>query len=371
MSSLAPSLAFALFTAGAAALAALPEEKAAAPLPSPAPILKPLPPEVIRGLGYLVERQGEGGGFGLNDGQDPDVANTAIAALALVQSGHTPGSGDHRASVRKAVEFILKEVEAAPAEGPRVTAKTGTQPQSKVGPLVDTFLAGMLLGEVDGKCGDAALDARVRAALAKCVKKTEASQQPDGSWNQGGWAPVLGTAFAQQCLVIAEERGIEVDREKLERANAWARRVQEGGTAGRADSAGVELYANNATLGILAATGAGGAKPSAADAAAMESATKKLGDEQMLRGFGSNGGEEYVSFMMASTSLAAAGGEASVQWDANIRPKLASLQNADGSWAGHHCITGRVFCTASAILTLTADRKAASEPSVAKSEAAK
>ena len=88
-------------------------------------------------------------------------------------------------------------------------------------------------------------------------------------------------------------------------------------------------------------------------------------DAFLIRGFGSNGGEEYVSFMMASTSLAAAGGaEASVQWDSNIRSKLGSLQNADGSWAGHHCITGRVFCTASAILTLTADRAAAT-PSVA------
>lgn len=339
------------------------DERPIPPATAP-PVAKPLPVEVVRGLGFLVERQGSDGGFGLNDGQDPDVANTAIAALSLVQSGHTPATGDHRAAVRKAVEFILREVEAAPADGPLVTKKTGTQPQHKVGPLVDTFLAGLLLGEVDGRCGDAALDARVHAALAKCAKKTESCQQPDGSWNQGGWAPVLGTAFAQQCLAKAEEQGIPVDKEKLARANDWARRVQEEGTKGRADSAGVELYANNASLAIVG-TGVVGGEAKEKDLAAFDAGAGKLANADMLKGFGSNGGEEYVSFMMASTTLAAAGSQAGVQWDTNIRSKLGELQNADGSWAGHHCITGRVFCTASAVLTLTADRKAAA---IAKSD---
>jgi len=32
------------------------------------------------------------------------------------------------------------------------------------------------------------------------------------------------------------------------------------------------------------------------------------------------------------------------------------VQNADGSWSGHHCITGRTFCTAAALNVLTIDR---------------
>jgi len=349
------TLAFA--AAAAVAIAALRSE--------PLPAAEPAPPEVLRGLGFLTERQGRDGGFGLNDGQDPDVANTAIAGLAFVQSGHTPASGDHRAAVKKALEFVLRAVEAAPDEGPRVTDRTGTQPQNKVGPLVDTFLAGMFLGEVDGRTGDPALDERVRAALEKCVRKTERSQEPDGSWNAGGWAPVLGTAFAQQCLTIAESRGVQVDRERLDKAKEYATRVQQEGAQSRPEGAGVELYSNNASIGILGAA-VGGGEASAAQKDAFAAGAKRLGDESMLRGFGSNGGEEYVSFMMASTSLAQADGQAYVQWDRNIRGKLAELQNADGSWAGHHCITGRVFCTSSAILTLTAERKA-DAPTVAKS----
>ena len=35
---------------------------------------------------------------------------------------------------------------------------------------------------------------------------------------------------------------------------------------------------------------------------------------------------------------------------------IRSQQNDDGSWSGHHCITGRTFCTSTALLVLMADR---------------
>jgi hypothetical protein len=35
---------------------------------------------------------------------------------------------------------------------------------------------------------------------------------------------------------------------------------------------------------------------------------------------------------------------------------LNNIQNEDGSWTGHHCITGRTFCTSAALLVLMADR---------------
>ncbi len=35
---------------------------------------------------------------------------------------------------------------------------------------------------------------------------------------------------------------------------------------------------------------------------------------------------------------------------------LNRVQNDDGSWSGHHCITGRTFCTSTALLVLLADR---------------
>ena len=35
---------------------------------------------------------------------------------------------------------------------------------------------------------------------------------------------------------------------------------------------------------------------------------------------------------------------------------LEKAQDKEGSWQGHHCITGKTFCTAGALLVLMADR---------------
>jgi hypothetical protein len=39
--------------------------------------------------------------------------------------------------------------------------------------------------------------------------------------------------------------------------------------------------------------------------------------------------------------------------------RLLSMQNEDGTWSGHHCITGRVAVTSAAILMLMVDREPA------------
>ncbi|NJL15318.1 MAG: hypothetical protein HC913_21490 [Microscillaceae bacterium] len=59
--------------------------------------------------------------------------------------------------------------------------------------------------------------------------------------------------------------------------------------------------------------------------------------------------------MMTSESLVITGGEAWEKWQAKMHNLLQSIQNQDGSWNGHHCITSPVFCTAACILALTAE----------------
>ena len=50
------------------------------------------------------------------------------------------------------------------------------------------------------------------------------------------------------------------------------------------------------------------------------------------------------------------GGKEWQDWDQKITKTINGAQNEDGSWSGHHCITGRTFCTSGALLTLMADR---------------
>ena len=57
--------------------------------------------------------------------------------------------------------------------------------------------------------------------------------------------------------------------------------------------------------------------------------------------------------MNIGESLAAGGGEEWQRWNRSINDNLERVQNQDGSWTGHHCITGRTFCTSAALLVLT------------------
>ena len=92
--------------------------------------------------------------------------------------------------------------------------------------------------------------------------------------------------------------------------------------------------------------------------ALMNAAKEKLGAAQFVSGFGSMGGEEFVSYLNISDSLLRSGGKEWADWNGKIKERLVKLQNQDGTWAGHHCITGRVACTASAVMTILAERTA-------------
>jgi hypothetical protein len=72
---------------------------------------------------------------------------------------------------------------------------------------------------------------------------------------------------------------------------------------------------------------------------------------------GATGGEEFLGAVYATQALFLLRGPVYDGWYERITKALKASQNADGSWLGHHCITGRVFCTACSIMTLlTPDR---------------
>ena len=93
-----------------------------------------------------------------------------------------------------------------------------------------------------------------------------------------------------------------------------------------------------------------------ASAAATNGILKRLDDKQFIAGFGNNGGEEFLSYMNISETVLAKGGDEWKTWDKSICENIHRVQNEDGSWSGHHCITGRTFCTSAALLTVMADR---------------
>ena len=325
---------------------------------------------VQRGLRWLVSTQGRDGGWGQDGGETSfvrtgerlehsgnDVANTAVAVLALLHAGHSPDRGQYAAHSRRGLEFILTQVEQSPAAGLAVTGVRDTQIQRKLGPYIDTFLSSMLLSEIDGRVQDQRLAARVHSALRKCVVKIEQNQQQDGSWNSsGGWAPVIGTSMASRSLNKAKDRGIAVDDKVMARVDKYTRdnlayssaRPADARTRPTGSAPPVALYQGAQALEQL--TRSEGARKS--NAAEIRQMTSQLADAEYVRGFGSMGGEEFFSYLNISESLKRAGGKPWHDWNEKIQTQLVELQNQDGTWAGHHCITGRVSVTGAAILTL-------------------
>jgi hypothetical protein len=118
-----------------------------------------------------------------------------------------------------------------------------------------------------------------------------------------------------------------------------------------AAAAGVPLYQNAQALEQLSRTEADRQK-NAKEIAAIQS---QLSNQRFVEGFGSIGGEEFFSYLNISDSLKRTGGAEWKDWHATTTKKILDLQNNDGTWAGHHCITGRVAVTSAAILNLTVE----------------
>jgi len=343
---------------------------------------------VTRGLAWLAKTQANDGGWGQDGGTDAapregvalehngnDVANTAISALAFLRAGQSPTSGDYSRNLNRAIAFILAAVESAPDEGLSITARSGTQIQRKLGRYVDTFLATMVLTQVNKFMPDAEANSRVFSALDKCLDKIEKNQQGDGSWNTDGWAPLISTSLASRSLFMAQKSGMKVDGKVLDRVQNFTADNVSGDAAGStaagtkggvgaftgrggggiAGSAGVELY------GIAQAMEQLSRDPSsrAEHKEVLKAAVARLDDAQFVGGYGSMGGEEFISYLNLSDSLSRTGGEAWTKWNGGIQDRVRKLQNKDGTWAGHHCITGRVACTSAAVLTLLAERTVA------------
>ncbi len=89
---------------------------------------------------------------------------------------------------------------------------------------------------------------------------------------------------------------------------------------------------------------------------AVDAVVQKLSNDGFVRGFGCNGGEEFLSYLDISEALKANNSNEWQEWNRKISDNLYHVQNNDGSWMGQHCITSRTFCTAAALLVLTADR---------------
>ncbi|HJW30234.1 MAG TPA: hypothetical protein VJ508_13420, partial [Saprospiraceae bacterium] len=352
-----------------------------------------------KGLNWISTAQNQDGGWGAGshsrqDVMDPhavpsDPATTAMVAMSLLRSGSTLTSGAYAAQLRRALSYLMNAVETSSASSLNITGQQGTQIQIKLGQNIDVILTSQCLSNMlDYLHHDDQLKERVKKNLNTCVSKIQRAQDTNGSIQGSGWAGVLQSSFASNALESAEAQGATVDKKALEKS----REFQKNNYDAKTGSVNTDMGA-----GVMLYSVTGSARASAKEARKVEeevtkakrdgrlsqnapvtaenlshigfdkddamrystayevyqSAKVRAQSDEVLDGFGSNGGEEFLSYLQTGESMIIGKDQTWTTWYDNIAGRMLRIQNDDGSWSGHHCITSPVFCTATSLLILS------------------
>lgn len=354
---------------------------------------------LTKGLTWIATAQNQDGGWGAGSHSrqnvmDPhavpsDPATTSMVAMALLRSGTTLKSGMYSQQLRSALNYLMNAVETSPASSLNITNQQGTQIQIKLGQNIDVILTSQFLSNIlDYTQHDQQLNARVKKDLNTCVSKIQRAQDSNGSTQGSGWAGVLQSSFASNALEAAEAQGATVDKKTLERSREFQKNNYDAktGNVNTDLGAGVMLYsvtgsarasakearkveeqvaeakrdgrlAQNAPVTAENLSQIGFDKDDALKYSTAyevyQSAKVRAQSDEVMDGFGSNGGEEFLSYLQTGESMIIGKDNSWTKWYDNISGRMLRIQNDDGSWNGHHCITSPVFCTATCLLILS------------------
>ncbi|GER57987.1 hypothetical protein ULMA_00950 [Patiriisocius marinus] len=347
------------------------------------------------GLSWLSKAQSSNGGYGAGNHSaqhimDPhavvsDPATTAMVAAAFLRSGTTLKKGVYRDHLKNAIEYLLNEVERN-QNNEFIAEARNTQIQRKLGDNIDVVLTTQFLSSLLDRDLKGLDKKRVKRALNMCVDKVQRSTDQEGKQRGAGWAGVLQSGLANSALEAAQSVGGAVNSDVLQTMRDYQKsNYSDDGNVNTADGAGVMLYsvsgsvratakdARKAKKMIKEANQSGAIndevvtvenlkKAGMTETEAIEyntsynvyqSAKQTAQREDVVSGFGNNGGEEFLSFLQTGESLAVNDDNDWRKWYDDMSGRILKIQNQDGSWNGHHCITSPVFCTATSLLLLT------------------
>ncbi|MDZ4818226.1 MAG: hypothetical protein SGJ20_04550 [Planctomycetota bacterium] len=298
---------------------------------------------IDKGMKWLISAIRSDGMVGPDIGQPPDLACTAIVGMALLSEGNTPTCGPHHRQLRKVLNAVLDKVEALPDNDD--PSRPPALVRRKIGRNADLFLANLFLSQALGESDVAEPD--VRRAILKLSGIICRSQGKDGTWGNEAWAPVLGTVLGWECLRGSSASGIPVEGSARRAGEALRAKLKET-TDNRADWM-QDFYKHASSVRVLYSM-------KYQDDPIFKECVKRILKfaEEDHRPFEQAGGEEYLAFYLVTECLLKEPQPSWERWYPTVRNKIVRVQNADGSWMGHHCITDRTFCTAAALLTLQA-----------------
>lgn len=168
------------------------------------------------GLKYLASRQREEGDFGMGL-YSRNVAVVALAGLAFMGSGSTPGRGPYGEQINRCLKYILKHT----GQGGLISVEKS----SSHGPMYGHGFATLFLAQVYGMAkGD-----NLRRKLTDAVRLIVRTQNHEGGWRyqpQPANADVSVTVCQIMALRAARNAGVHAPRETRDRCVEYVKKCQ-------------------------------------------------------------------------------------------------------------------------------------------------
>jgi hypothetical protein len=304
-----------------------------------------------RGIRFLLLAQNPDGSFGDNPGGRGEVGNTAIAALALMAHGNTPSRGPHWRELRRALDWVRRRTRGFADGWTRLDEQTLLH--RKLGENADLYAVALFYSQVLGHNLDVQEEEVMQRELGNMVARIAALQKTNGEW-ETSYEPMLTTILAWLALKQAHAAGISIPQASPQKVVRYLRQdcLDAGGVFreqkwGRAERFVTQAGAVRVLLGESL-----GQEPD------VRRAKAKLLGMRFDQDVGSHtGGEEFLGALFATQAFQLEQDGSHERWYPKIDKALRACQNKDGSWIGHHCLTGKVFCTACSVMALlTPDR---------------
>jgi hypothetical protein len=302
----------------------------------------PPPKSVEQALSYLRGAQRDDGHWPTKN-THYESAVTSLAGLAFLSAGHVPGRGPEGTAISKAVRALLKSHRPDGIFAHRYATWVMYQQG-----LAVLFLSEALAG------ADEDLTREVRPVLEKGVAAVLKAQSKAGGWHYTVDPKIEDVSVTSETLLAlkaADLAGIAVPREAVDKALAYVGRCRDKRTGGFAYRPGISspTWANAAAAGMALALWVGPNDPALKPAMEFVLRNRRKG----LMPYPSYTTRSVVEFTVQ------VGGERADGLRTEMLAALAKKQREDGSWpvVGTDANYGQAYCTAEAVLALTADQR--------------
>jgi hypothetical protein len=281
------------------------------------------------------------------------VGNTCIATLALLGTGSTATRGKHWRQIRRALQWLRKRTLGYGSSSSNLDRHTLLQ--RKLGQNIDLYLLTLLHSQVVGGGIDVFDDQKMLGELQLAAGRIAALQKPNGEW-ETSYEPMLTTIAAWLALRQTADAGVTIQHASPDKVLRYLKEdcLEKDTGIFREKKWGhkMRFVTQAGALRVLYGMGEG-------ETPEGQRATKVITSMRFDQDVGGRtGGEEFLGALFATQALHLGRDQAIYRtWYGKIVDSLVRSQNRDGSWFGHHCITGRVFCTACSILTMLTPNK--------------